>query len=174
MMNLSIYINIESTPGPCPELKEDENSQAVSQHDNIQGTSSMLTKTKKSTLSLREGPGPAKYNPGQNYTKIWKPAYSFANEVRKSDKPIEKSDWPGPGTYNWLINKKGVQNILFWKANRSILVDKIYESPGPGSYNLRNDNYMKTYGNSKILNRLKNMFWSELRHNAKRKFKKKN
>ena len=167
-------MQIENTPGPCQELKDDEKSQTISRSKLIYGTSSMLSKTKKSTFSLREGPGPARYSTYKDITKSWKPAYSFMNETRKSDNPVQKSELPGPGTYNWIINKKAVQNILFWKANRSILAETMHESPGPGSYNLRNDNYSKKHGNSKILTRLRKMFCTELRHNIKKKTKKKN
>lgn len=56
-------IVIEDSPGPAPVLVKEIFNSRYKTPKLKPGTSSMLSRTKKSTLSIREGPGPGKYFP---------------------------------------------------------------------------------------------------------------
>lgn len=106
-------IKITETPGPCPPLqtlKKQLKSSLVGSNRN--GTSCMLSRTKKSTLSIREGPGPSQYFPISDTVLPTKHAFSMRKESKESQSPVRKFNEPGPGSYE--NRRRGhVQNILF-------------------------------------------------------------
>ena len=132
----------------------------------------MLTKTKKSTLSIREGPGPERYYLNNLSTLPAKPSFSVTRERRATDKPLASGNLPGPGSYNTLLNQTAVQNILFGKARRSVADADLKDTPGPGTYNVRTYLEPEKHNkrkHSKVLKRLRNMFCKQLRHGSKKK-----
>lgn len=160
---------IEDTPGPSHYLAEKSYQSLIITPKLSKGTSSMLSRTKKSTLQLREGPGPLNYNPSVSFVRSSKPAFSIKKELRDSSGSIKKTNDPGPASYNTTMSKKAVQNILFERATRSVMGEDKLHTPGPGTYNLRRTELEVKGKNSKVLKRLRKMFCSKLRKNIKKK-----
>jgi len=119
----------------------------------------MLTRTKKSTLFIQEGPGPNKYDTLQANVLPDKPKYSVKRELRAIGGMIKKNNQPGPASYNQFSIKKKCQNILFNKASRSMFANTSTNTPGVGSYNLRTNLLSsKIIKNSSGLKRIRKMF----------------
>ena len=76
--------SLELTPGPGSYnlYNSDEKYKSMTPQ-NTRGTSSMISQTKKSTLSLREGPGPTRYNPDVRVVKNNNPAFSISRQRRE-------------------------------------------------------------------------------------------
>jgi hypothetical protein len=77
-------IKIQESPGPAPFLLKEQIKTILKNKKANHGTSGMISKTKKSTLESREGPGPNRYNPMKDAILPGKSAYSIMNETRES------------------------------------------------------------------------------------------
>jgi hypothetical protein len=77
-------IKIQESPGPAPILLKEQIRAILKNQKANYGTSSMISKTKKSTLNAKEGPGPNRYNPMKDAILPGKSAYSVMNETRDS------------------------------------------------------------------------------------------
>jgi len=104
---------IEETPGPAELTVKDIFNDKFQKEKLSRGTSSMLTRTNKSTLTIREGPGPNKYITTQESILPSRPSFSIMKASRQSGSIFNNSFVPGPGDYDNKFSRKSVQNIIF-------------------------------------------------------------
>lgn len=99
-------------------------------------------------------PGPGSYNPADSISKA--PGWSLGKSSR-GNFSSKSREMPGPGAYSPQITKEKSASVFGSSTRKPI--NKVYETPGPGEYNVVNKNNApsftmrpKTASNKKNLN----------------------